>query len=109
MEPLQEQVAEVLAQAEEAKIQITQTQVECVGLLSDEVAVQVVDTIKDKTVQALTQTTELEEKFQTITKEIEKAQKYQVTQDESHVSVGGLLAPGRSGKKDDHGKESMQK
>jgi hypothetical protein len=26
-----------------------------------------------------------------------------VTRDESHVSVGGLLAPGRSGKKDDRG------
>jgi hypothetical protein len=26
-----------------------------------------------------------------------------VAQDESHVSVGGLLAAGRSGKKDDHG------
>jgi hypothetical protein len=49
MEPLQEQVAEVLAQAEEAKTQIAQTQAECAGLLSDEVAVQVVDTIKEKT------------------------------------------------------------
>jgi hypothetical protein len=75
MEPLQEQVAEVLAQAEEAKTQIAQTQEECAGLLSDEVAVQVVDTIKEKTVQALTQATRLKEKFQMITKEIEEAQK----------------------------------
>jgi hypothetical protein len=32
-----------------------------------------------------------------------------VTRDESHVSVGGLLAPGQRGKKNDHGKESVQK
>jgi hypothetical protein len=44
-------------------------------LLSDEVAVQVVDTIKDKTMQALAQTTEIKENFQTITKEIDEAQK----------------------------------
>ena len=31
-----------------------------------------------------------------------------MTRDESHVSVGGFLAPGQSGKKDDHGKESVQ-
>jgi chromosome segregation ATPase len=75
MEPLQERVAEVLAQAEEAKTQIAQTQEECAGLISDEVAVQVVDTIKEKTAQAQTQAAELKEKFQTITKEIEEAQK----------------------------------
>jgi hypothetical protein len=39
------------------------------------VAFQVVDTIKEKTVQALTKEIELKEKFQTITKEIEEAQK----------------------------------
>jgi hypothetical protein len=44
-------------------------------LLSNEVAVQVVDTIKEKTTQALTKAAELKEKFQTITKEIEEAQK----------------------------------
>jgi hypothetical protein len=49
MEPLQERVAEVLAQAEEAKTQIAQTQAECAGLISNEVAVQTVDTIKEKT------------------------------------------------------------
>jgi DNA repair exonuclease SbcCD ATPase subunit len=75
MEPLQERVAEVLAQAEEAKTQIAQTQAECRELVSDEVTAQVVDTIKEKTVQAQTQATELKEKFQTITKEIEEAQK----------------------------------
>jgi hypothetical protein len=54
MEPLQERVAEVLEQEEEAKTHIAQTQQECEGLISDEVAVQVVDTIKEKTAQALT-------------------------------------------------------
>jgi hypothetical protein len=72
-------------------------------------AVQVVDTIKEKTTQALKKAVEVKEKFQTITKEIEEAHKDWVTQEESHVSVGGLLAPCRSEKKDDHGKESMQK
>jgi hypothetical protein len=43
--------------------------------LSDEVVVQVVDTIKEKTAQALTKEAELKEKFQTITKEIEEARK----------------------------------
>jgi hypothetical protein len=43
--------------------------------MSDEVEVQVVDTIKEKTTQALTKATELKKKFQTITKEIEEAQK----------------------------------
>jgi hypothetical protein len=44
-------------------------------LINDEVAVQVVDTIKEKTVQVLTQATKIKEKFQTITKEIREAQK----------------------------------
>jgi peptidoglycan hydrolase CwlO-like protein len=75
MEPLQERVAEVLAQVEEAKTQIAQTQAECVELISDEIAVQTVDTLKEKTAQAQTQATELKEKFQAITKEIEGAHK----------------------------------
>jgi hypothetical protein len=41
--------------------------------MSEEVVAQIVDTIKDKTMQALTKATELQEKFQTITKEIEEA------------------------------------
>ena len=44
-----------------------------------------------------------------ITKDIEEAQRNYVTRDESHVNVGGLLAPGQRGKKNDHGKESVQK
>jgi hypothetical protein len=30
-----------------------------------------------------------------------------VARDEPHVNVGGLLAPGRSGKKDDHGERKL--
>jgi predicted nucleic acid-binding Zn-ribbon protein len=72
---LQEWVAEVLAQAEEAKTHIAQTQAECAELISDEIAVQIVDTLKEKTAQVQTQATELKEKFQAITKEIEEAHK----------------------------------
>jgi hypothetical protein len=68
-------VAEVIAQAEEAKTHIAQTQAECAGLISDEIAVQIVDTLKEKTAQVQTQATELKEKFQAITKEIEEAHK----------------------------------
>jgi hypothetical protein len=75
IEPLQERVAEVLAQAEADRAQMAQTQAECAGLLSDEVVIQVVETIKEKTTQALTTATELREKFQMITEEIEAAQK----------------------------------
>jgi hypothetical protein len=70
MEPLQEWVAEFLAQAEEAKAHIAQTQEECVELINDKIAVQIVDTLKEKTVQAQTQAAELKEKFQVITKDI---------------------------------------
>jgi predicted nucleic acid-binding Zn-ribbon protein len=63
MEPLQEWVAEFIAQEEEAKTHIAQTQAECTGLISDEIAVQIVDTIKEKTAQVQTQATELKEKF----------------------------------------------
>jgi hypothetical protein len=75
MEPLQERVAEVIAQAEEAKTLIAQTQAECVGLINDEIAVQIVDTLKEKTAQVQTQAAELKEKFQAITREIEEAHK----------------------------------
>jgi hypothetical protein len=40
------------------------------------VAVQVVDTIKEKTMQALIKAVELREKFKMIIEEIEAAQKY---------------------------------
>ena len=43
--------------------------------MSEEVVAQIVDTIKEKTVQALTKAAKLKEQFQTITKEIEEAHK----------------------------------
>jgi hypothetical protein len=75
IEPLQEQVAEVLTHADANRAQMVQTHAKCIGLLSDEVVIQVVKTIKEKTVQALTTTTELRGRFQMITEEIEATQK----------------------------------
>jgi hypothetical protein len=98
MEPLQEKVVEVLAQAEESKAQIAQTQEECVELINDKIVVQIVDILKEKTAQAQTQESELKETFQVITKEIEEAHKGYMAQDEPHVSVGGLLEVGQSRK-----------
>jgi hypothetical protein len=43
--------------------------------MSEALAAQTVDTIKEKNVQALTKATELQEKFQMITMEIEEAQR----------------------------------
>jgi hypothetical protein len=60
---LQEWVAEVVAQAEEAKKQTAQTRLECAGLMSEEVTTQTVDTIKEKTTQTLTKAAELHEKL----------------------------------------------
>jgi hypothetical protein len=54
---------------------MTQTQEECTGLISDEIIVQIVDALKEKTLQAQTQVAELKEKFQAITREIDKAHK----------------------------------
>jgi hypothetical protein len=73
MEPLQEWAAEVIAQAEEAKKNMAQTQAECAGMVSDEIAVQVLDALKEKTVQAQMQATELTKKFQAIAGEIDEA------------------------------------
>jgi hypothetical protein len=75
MEPLQEWVVEFLAQVEESKAHIAQTQAECMELISDEITVQIVDTLKENTAQAQTRAKELKEKFQAITKEIEEAHK----------------------------------
>jgi hypothetical protein len=74
MEPLQEWIAEVLTQAEEAKTKIAQTQAECVELISDKIVVHIVDTLKEKIMQAQTQVVELRENFQAI-KEIEEEHK----------------------------------
>jgi hypothetical protein len=54
MEPLKEWVVEVLAQVEEANKHISQTQVKCMELISDKIAVQIVDTLKEKTAQVQT-------------------------------------------------------
>ena len=48
-ELFQERVVEVLAQTEEAKTHISQTQEDCVELISDEISIQIVDTLKEKT------------------------------------------------------------
>jgi predicted nucleic acid-binding Zn-ribbon protein len=66
MEPLQERAAEVITQAEGAKTYMAQTQAECAKMVNDEIAVQVLDALKEKTAQTQTQATELMEKFQAI-------------------------------------------
>jgi predicted nucleic acid-binding Zn-ribbon protein len=48
MELLQEQVEEVIAKAMEAKTHMAQTQVECAGLISDEIVVETIDALKEK-------------------------------------------------------------
>jgi hypothetical protein len=68
-------VEKFIAQAEEAKKHIAQTQAECAGLISDEIVAQIVDTLKEKTAQAQTEVPELKEKFQKITREIDEAHK----------------------------------
>jgi DNA repair exonuclease SbcCD ATPase subunit len=75
MEPLQERAAEVIAQAEEAKKNMAQTQAECTEMISDEIAVQVLDALREKTTQAQTQAKELTEKFQALAGAIEEAHK----------------------------------
>jgi hypothetical protein len=52
---------------------MAQTQEECARMVNDEIAVQILDALKEKTVQAQTQATELMEKFQVITREIDEA------------------------------------
>jgi hypothetical protein len=44
-------------------------------LINDDISVQTVDTLKEKTVQAQTQATKLKEKFQVITRKIDEAHK----------------------------------
>jgi hypothetical protein len=59
-----------MAQVEESKTQIAETQEECAEWISEEIAVQIVETLKQKTVQAQTQSTDIKDKFQTVTREI---------------------------------------
>jgi hypothetical protein len=63
MGPLQERVVEVLSRVEEAETDIAYTQAECARLIWDEIAAQIVNTLKEKTMQAQTQAAELKEKF----------------------------------------------
>jgi hypothetical protein len=46
MEPLQELAAEVIAQDEEEKKNMAQTQEECVEMISEEITAQVLDALK---------------------------------------------------------------
>jgi hypothetical protein len=75
MEPLQERTTTVIAQAEETKKNMAQTQVECVEMINDEIAVQVLGALREKTVQAHTQAKELTEKFQALAGDTEEAHK----------------------------------
>jgi hypothetical protein len=63
MELLQEREVEVIVQEEEAKKKMAQIQGECAEMINKEVTVQVVDTLREKTMQAQTQVKELTEKF----------------------------------------------
>jgi hypothetical protein len=88
MEPLQEWVAKVIALVEDAKNNMAQTHVECARMISDNIAVQVLEALKGKTTHAQTQGKELTKNFQEITGEIDEAHKVQVAQNEPHVNVG---------------------
>jgi hypothetical protein len=54
---------------------MTQTQAECERMVSDQIAVQVLDALKEKTAQAQTQAMELTNKFQVIARDIDEAHK----------------------------------
>jgi len=49
MEPFQEREVEVISHAEEAKTYMAQTQEECERMVSDEIAVQILDSLKENT------------------------------------------------------------
>jgi hypothetical protein len=49
MELLQDRVSEVIAHVEEVKTYMEQTQAECVGLINDDIVVQKIDALKEKT------------------------------------------------------------
>jgi hypothetical protein len=75
MEPLQDLTTKIIAQAEEAKKKMAQTQAECATMINEDITVKVLDALKEKTVQAQTQENELTEKFQTLKGEFGKAHK----------------------------------
>jgi hypothetical protein len=75
MEPLQERAREVIAQEENAKKNMAQTHAKCAEMISDEIEVQVLGALREKTAQSQAQAKELTEKFQTLAREIEEAHK----------------------------------
>ena len=60
-------------------------------MIMEDITTQVLDALKEKTVQAQTQGRELTDKFHTLAGDVEKVHKAQVARDEPHVSVGGML------------------
>jgi hypothetical protein len=52
---------------------MAQTQAEYGRMVNNDIAVQVLDTLKEKTAEAQSQEMELKEKFQAITREIDEA------------------------------------
>jgi hypothetical protein len=75
MEPLQELAAEVIVQEEEEKKNMEQTQAECAEMINEDITVQVLDALREKTVQAQTKARELTEKFHTLAGVVEEAHK----------------------------------
>jgi hypothetical protein len=73
MEPLQELATEVIAQEEEEKKNMAQTQAECTKMIWEEITVQVLDALKEKATQAQTQERELADKFHTLAGVVEEA------------------------------------
>jgi uncharacterized protein YlxP (DUF503 family) len=51
---------------EEARKNMAHTQGECIGIVNDKITMQVLDTLKEKTMQAQMQATKLTKKFQVI-------------------------------------------
>ena len=75
MEPLQQRVEEVIAQGEDSKKNMARTQVECGDMISDEIASQALDTLREKIVQAQTKANEPTKKFHALAGAIEEVHK----------------------------------
>jgi hypothetical protein len=75
MEPLQELATEIIAQSEEEKKNMAQTQAECTEMIWEEITVQVLDALTEKVVQAQIQGRELADKFHTLAGVVEEARK----------------------------------
>jgi hypothetical protein len=88
MEPLQEWVAKVIVLVENANNSMAQTQAECARMISNNIAVQVLEALKGKTTHAQTQGKELTKNFQEITGEIDEAHRFRWLRT-SHMSMLG--------------------